>query len=182
MNHSDWVLIDRRITERLLQFQKGSGGGPSLAAGVSGFVLGGDLAGVPDAAQVVGLYGVPLYGTPTDNQFWAYDAGNSRYAPMDIGSGALGDPGANGIVKRTALNTTAAALYGDVTTLFSGSGDYLKKDGTLATPAGTGDVVGPASATDGHLAVFDSTSGKLIKDGGAPGGGGGDFLVVQVFS
>jgi hypothetical protein len=28
-------------------------------------------------------------------------------------------------------------------------------------------VHGPASATDGHLAVFDSTTGKLIKDGGA---------------
>ena len=33
--------------------------------------------------------------------------------------------------------------------------------------AGTGDVVGPASATDGHLATFDGTTGKLIKDGGA---------------
>ena len=31
----------------------------------------------------------------------------------------------------------------------------------------TGDVVGPASAVDGHLAVFDTTTGKLIKDGGA---------------
>jgi len=33
--------------------------------------------------------------------------------------------------------------------------------------AGSGDVIGPSSATDGHLAVFDSTTGKLIKDGGA---------------
>lgn len=31
---------------------------------------------------------------------------------------------------------------------------------------GSGNVVGPAGATDGNLAVFDSTSGKLIKDGG----------------
>ena len=29
------------------------------------------------------------------------------------------------------------------------------------------DVVWPASATDGHLAVFDWATGKLIKDGGA---------------
>ena len=28
------------------------------------------------------------------------------------------------------------------------------------------DVVWPASATDGHLAVFDWATGKLIKDGG----------------
>jgi hypothetical protein len=39
--------------------------------------------------------------------------------------------------------------------------------------SGSGDVVGPASATDGHLAVFDGTTGKLIKDGGAPSGGSG---------
>lgn len=32
----------------------------------------------------------------------------------------------------------------------------------------TGDVVGPASATDGNLAVFDGVTGKLLKDGGAP--------------
>src|SRR5438132_14388264 len=34
---------------------------------------------------------------------------------------------------------------------------------------GSGDVVGPSSATDGHLAVFDGTDGKLLKDGGASG-------------
>jgi hypothetical protein len=33
--------------------------------------------------------------------------------------------------------------------------------------AGSGDVVGPASSTDGHLAVFDGVDGKTIKDGGA---------------
>lgn len=32
---------------------------------------------------------------------------------------------------------------------------------------GTGTMNGPASATDGHLAVFDGTTGKLVKDGGA---------------
>lgn len=30
---------------------------------------------------------------------------------------------------------------------------------------GAGDVVGPASAVDGDIAVFDTTTGKLIKDG-----------------
>jgi hypothetical protein len=38
-------------------------------------------------------------------------------------------------------------------------------DGT--TPSG-GNVVGPASAVDDHFAKFDGTTGKLIKDGGAP--------------
>ena len=34
--------------------------------------------------------------------------------------------------------------------------------------SGTGDVVGPGSAVDGNMAVFDTTTGKKIKDGGAP--------------
>lgn len=55
--------------------------------------------------------------------------------------------------------------------------------------AGTGDVVGPASVTDGRFALFDSTTGKLIKEHtGAPGtaaveavatGGSGDLMRVD---
>lgn len=37
----------------------------------------------------------------------------------------------------------------------------------INVPGGTGDVVGPASAVNNHVALFDTTSGKLIKDGGA---------------
>lgn len=35
---------------------------------------------------------------------------------------------------------------------------------------GSGDVVGPASSVDSHVALFDGTTGKLLKDGGALGG------------
>lgn len=34
----------------------------------------------------------------------------------------------------------------------------------LTVPAGSGDVVGPASATDNAVVLFDSTTGKLIKN------------------
>jgi len=34
------------------------------------------------------------------------------------------------------------------------------------TAGGSGDVVGPASAIDGNLSAFDTTTGKLIKDSG----------------
>lgn len=51
------------------------------------------------------------------------------------------------------------------------SGQFLSTDGsgTLSwvTPAGAGDVVGPASATDNALARFDGTSGKAIQNSGA---------------
>lgn len=42
-----------------------------------------------------------------------------------------------------------------------------------ATGAGLGDFVGPGSAVDGNLVVFDGTTGKLGKDGGAPAGSTG---------
>ena len=35
-----------------------------------------------------------------------------------------------------------------------------------------GYVTGPDGATDGNMAVFDGSSGIVIRDGGAPGGGG----------
>ncbi len=48
-----------------------------------------------------------------------------------------------------------------------GTTNFLRADGTWAAPAGgsgTGDVVGPGSATDNALARFDATTGKLIKN------------------
>jgi hypothetical protein len=49
------------------------------------------------------------------------------------------------------------------------SGKFLTTDGSAAswgTPAGSGDVVGPASATANAIARFNSTTGKLIKNSG----------------
>lgn len=44
-------------------------------------------------------------------------------------------------------------------------------------------VTRSGATTDGHLAVWNGSSADSIKDGGVvPAGGGGDFLVVQVFS
>ena len=48
------------------------------------------------------------------------------------------------------------------------TGQFLSTDGSGAlswqTPAGAGDVVGPASATDNAVARYDLTTGKLIQD------------------
>ncbi len=40
--------------------------------------------------------------------------------------------------------------------------------GNVPGGTGTGDVVGPAGATSGNIALFDGTTGKLIKDAGVP--------------
>lgn len=49
------------------------------------------------------------------------------------------------------------------------SGLVLKSDGTdvvWGSVAGTGDVVGPSSAVDENIPVFDGVTGKLVKDSG----------------
>lgn len=60
---------------------------------------------------------------------------------------------------------------GDVAGAFASTAtliDSLRTDlSAIDVTGGSGDVVGPASATDGHVALFDGATGKLIKDGGA---------------
>ena len=50
---------------------------------------------------------------------------------------------------------------------------------TARAGGGIGDVVGPGSSTDGHLAVFDGATGKLVKDGGAVPSGGGSTVTIN---
>ncbi|MDD5367452.1 MAG: hypothetical protein PHQ40_00340 [Anaerolineaceae bacterium] len=57
----------------------------------------------------------------------------------------------------------------------------VNSSGSVVVAEGSGDVVGPAGATDGHLAVFDGATGKVIKDGGAvPAGGGGGAAASNI--
>ena len=51
--------------------------------------------------------------------------------------------------------------------IFTGAGAMDLAD--LSDYAGDGDVKGPASSTDSNVALFDGTTGKLLKDGGALG-------------
>lgn len=58
------------------------------------------------------------------------------------------------------------------------AGEYTRKSvgagwEAVPPPSGTGDVSGPAGAADGNMAVFDGGTGKVIRDGGPPGAGGG---------
>lgn len=57
--------------------------------------------------------------------------------------------------------------------LYLNSGSLKQKDSAGSESsvggggAGSGDVVGPASSTNNNIAVFNGTTGKIIKDGGA---------------
>jgi hypothetical protein len=45
------------------------------------------------------------------------------------------------------------------------AGQNLRYDGTaIVTAAGGGDVVGPASSVDNHIALYNGATGKLLKD------------------
>jgi hypothetical protein len=48
----------------------------------------------------------------------------------------------------------------------TGTTTFLRNDGQWVSPAGGGDVVGPASSTTGRVATFNGITGKLIQDGG----------------
>ena len=70
-------------------------------------------------------------------------------------------------------DATQIALDGKEDYLGSGTnGQILATSGSdvrywIDYTVGSGDVVGPSSAVDENIAVFDSTTGKLIKDGGS---------------
>lgn len=61
------------------------------------------------------------------------------------------------------------------------AGKFLTTDGVDAswgTPSGSGDVVGPASATDNAVARFDTTTGKLIQNSAVTISDAGDMAGV----
>lgn len=92
--------------------------------------------------------------------------------------GPAGPTGAQGPTGATGANGTAATIaVGTVTTGAAGTSASITNAGTSSaavfnftiprgdTGAGTGDVLGPASATNNGVALFDGTTGKLLKDG-----------------
>lgn len=87
-----------------------------------------------------------------------YRAGGTDVALADGGTGAsLTDPNADRLMF---WDDSAGA----VTWLTAGTGLTITGTTIEATGGGSGDVVGPASATDNAIARFDGTTGKLIQD------------------
>ncbi len=79
----------------------------------------------------------------------------------------------------TALQATTGHAPPTLPTTSNAYWQLLARKGTDGT--GTGDVVGPAGATDGRLALFDGTTGKLLKAGGPPVTTGKAIAMAIVF-
>lgn len=72
---------------------------------------------------------------------------------------ALGTPSAVVLTNATGLPVGGISASGT-----PGATTFLRGDGSWQTPSGTGDVVGPGSATDNAIVAFDGTTGKLIQN------------------
>lgn len=98
----------------------------------------------------------------------------SQWGPA---GGDLGDSYPNPIVR--AIHETG--LGKQLTFGAIADGQTLKRvgDSLIGSGTGTGDVVGPAGATDSNVALFDGVTGKLLKVGmNLSDGSGAAFLSV----
>jgi hypothetical protein len=81
-------------------------------------------------------------------------------ADVSAYTGLIGiNAGATVEVDTVAELTTAMGFTGTPS-----SSTFLRGDGSWQTPGGSGDVVGPSSATDNAIVTFDGTTGKLVKN------------------
>jgi hypothetical protein len=112
-----------------------------------------------------------------------------RRAPPPVSSRRL-----TGVPRRGVVLTDPAGRcyiaplpeHGGGGVALGGSGGFVPITPPPASGGATGDVVGPNGAGDERIAVYDLTTGKLIKDGGysiadlialfTGGGGSGDVV------
>lgn len=140
----------------------------------------GALRFVDGASDPVDYCGVWLKNQtdPMENGIWKVDV--TTYAGTQYADPAVFDPPGNGSHRQVSCpgdphdglewewldDDPTVTQRVSTSTPASASGRWVVSlDPTITS--GTGDVVGPASATDNALAQYDGTTGKLLSDGPA---------------
>jgi hypothetical protein len=91
---------------------------------------------------------------------------------LDLSGTNSGDQNVFSTFAVSGQSNVVADSTSDTLTLVAGSNITITTDASTdsitinSTASGSGDVVGPASATDNAIVRFDSTTGKLIQDSG----------------
>ena len=160
-----------------------STGGPITTSGT--LTLGGTLVAANGGTGVATLSGIAFgngtsaFTVATAAQVVAAISTTAVARSTNIAGGVAGS-----LLYQSALNSTSLLPIGT-------AGQVLTVSGGLPiwSTAGTGDVVGPASATANGIALFDGTTGKLLKDSATTDGlingltiGKGNFGGVNGFS
>lgn len=94
--------------------------------------------------------------------------------PSDWNDGLVTEMATDKLVGRSTAGT---GVFEEITV---GSGLSLAGGTLSAVGGGSGDVVGPASATDTAIAIYDGTTGKLLKDSGATIDGSGNITANNI--
>lgn len=158
------AIVTNANTTPDLTFTLGNITPTSVAA--SGNVTGSNLSGTNTGDQTITLTG-DVTGSGTGS-FAATIANKAvTYAKIQDVSGAS-----------KLLGRGSLAGAGVTEEISIGSGLTLTGTTLSASGGGSGDVVGPASATDGAPALFDGTTGKLLKNS-TPTGTGNPVLATS---